>query len=257
MTYSGMLGTIKLGLALVGASVAATGSAQAAGAESTKELLKPREAAALVEPRAQGENNVIEAVEAVSTTASDASAALRFQSASEPNPGPEMPVVLVVLHGQFIANVPAPRGALPPTGTVMAFVMDAETGFVSELSVGDRSPVLQPLGMVEHLPVPLGEAALAKKTNAILAVEVVDGSTIDLRLRHMGTVRITLRRKGRRVLTTKADGIVLHLHSGTYQLSARLRESGSKRVIRCRSRSVRVKKHAVTEVRVDCPVSQH
>jgi hypothetical protein len=60
-------------------------------------------------------------------------------------------VDVVVMRGHFTANL-GPRGAKPPTGTVLELVIDAHTGAIEMRSLRNRVPVpLSRLGQVRRI----------------------------------------------------------------------------------------------------------
>jgi hypothetical protein len=67
-------------------------------------------------------------------------------------PGDASSVVdLVLMGGHFVADVPAPRGATAPTGTVLGLVFEKQSGFLEELSLTDSLPSLSRLGTLTRL----------------------------------------------------------------------------------------------------------
>jgi hypothetical protein len=70
----------------------------------------------------------------------------------------QSPAYLVVFKttnpgGRFIPNVPTPAGHTGPSGTVMALIVDAHTGFVEGRYVGSETPPLNDLGPVATMNV--------------------------------------------------------------------------------------------------------
>jgi len=96
----------------------------------------------------------IESIEAVSASQAAVEAAFDPGESELPSSGlpkPPASLSLVVMHGHFedmTAKVPA--GAAPPTGTVMSFVINRETGRVAAISVKDTVPAIPPGATVEH-----------------------------------------------------------------------------------------------------------
>jgi hypothetical protein len=97
-------------------------------------------------PRAQ-RVGIVDSVDVSSTSVEGARTALdpSFVSGSDKAPGPgeaaASPVDLILMHGHFTDTLARmPHGVAPPTGTVMAFVINRETGQVIETYVGNLSP---------------------------------------------------------------------------------------------------------------------
>jgi hypothetical protein len=66
-------------------------------------------------------------------------------AAAPPAPTPsDTPVQIIVVHGHFVDTLAKmPRGAAPPSGSVMAFTVNASTGFVLETYVGNGAPTVR------------------------------------------------------------------------------------------------------------------
>lgn len=92
-----------------------------------------------------------------SGTREDAMKLLAPSSGSNPSvspagPGAQSEVDLVAAWGRFTADVPGPRGAPAPKGTVLELLVDAHSGFVEMRSLGNRLPApLSKLGRVDDL----------------------------------------------------------------------------------------------------------
>jgi hypothetical protein len=97
---------------------------------------------ATVLPRAEREG-VVESTEVISTSLGSAENALEPLNVPGSNKEREAatPVDIVVAHGQFTDTLaPIPKGALPPSGTIMAFTVEPQTGMVIATYVGNHSP---------------------------------------------------------------------------------------------------------------------
>ena len=136
-----------------------TGSlARAEGPPSAAPNLAQREVTSLVQQAQQ--SGTVEAVEAVSSSSDSAQALLDPQA--KLTSAPALPVDVVVMHGHFAETLSAPPGKAAPTGSVMALTVDAATGKVAAIYVGDRSPALSTLGAVERMT-PVTAAATASR----------------------------------------------------------------------------------------------
>lgn len=72
---------------------------------------------------------------------------------------------LVIMRGNFAANLPVPKGAALPSGSVYALILDAHSGFPEARYIGDRAPnpgALGPPTMLVSAGVPVAEAAAAR-----------------------------------------------------------------------------------------------
>jgi hypothetical protein len=141
---------VMLAVVVLLAVSAVAEAVQAKGSEHSAEAL-----ALSVLPRAE-RVGIVESVETIRSSLGSAQVALDPQAQPESATGalpggsmrevagPETPVTLVVAHGEFADFLAKePRGAAAPTGSVMAFAINSETGWVLEIYVGDSSPVPQ------------------------------------------------------------------------------------------------------------------
>jgi hypothetical protein len=90
----------------------------------------------------------------VLTDAATIQQAFNYTSIGEPDP-----TYLVVMHGQFVANGPAPSGVPAPTGTMLFLVLDPSSHDVTNLGVGNREasvPGLAPISLPLEWLVPSG-----------------------------------------------------------------------------------------------------
>lgn len=108
---------------------------------------------ALVEKASRA--GTVERVEAVETNPVSAKLATGTVETSEQAAPQDLTVArnekvdFVVMRGQFLeSDVPIPRGAKVPSGTVMAYTVNAGTTDVDALYVGNRVPQLSGLGEV-------------------------------------------------------------------------------------------------------------
>ncbi len=96
----------------------------------------------------------IESIEAVSASQQAVEAAFDPGERGLPSSGlPKSPasLSLVIMRGHFEdVTAKTPDGAAPPTGTVMSFVINRETGRVAAISVNDTAPAIPPGATVER-----------------------------------------------------------------------------------------------------------
>ncbi len=125
----------KLGL-LVSTLVAFSAPSVAQAAGSAASIV------AKVLPRAE-QVGIVESTEAISTSLGDAEAGLnpQYVAGSDTMSQTGTPVTIVVARGQFTDTlVPTPASASAPSGSVMAFTVNGETGEVMETYVGNHAP---------------------------------------------------------------------------------------------------------------------
>jgi hypothetical protein len=76
---------------------------------------------------------------------------------------PETPVDVVLMHGQFTdAAARVPPGSPAPTGTSLSLNVNTARGEVAGTDLGDCSPSLASLGVVEHMTPANGNAAASR-----------------------------------------------------------------------------------------------
>jgi hypothetical protein len=152
-----------IGLAIVFAicaiMIGMTASMAGATAESAPPHLSQSEVNTVVERARQF--GPVESVEAVSGSDDQAQIALDPEVTS--TAAPPAPVDLVVLHGNFTDTMSkAPPGKPAPSGTVVAYIIDRSTGEVGLAYVGNRSPALGRLGVVERMTPSNGSATASR-----------------------------------------------------------------------------------------------
>lgn len=146
-------------LTLAAASGATATVAQADLAEAARTTLAPAQARRL--EQVAGGAGEVQAAEAYFGSRGAIGAALDPQTrAGLADAAPAATTAqLVVMRGRFAdTTAKVPPGTPPPTGTVMAFTIDPESGAILETYVGSRAPATQPLGAGESLAVPASTA---------------------------------------------------------------------------------------------------
>jgi hypothetical protein len=107
---------------------------------------------------------------------------------------------LVVMHGNFTANLPVPKGDALPSGDVYALILDAHTGFPEGRYIGHRAPAVGSLGPVTSL---VSNGSIVATAAAVQAS--VPRSGIAGRVRP-GAARGEAARRGWRIVLVRADG---------------------------------------------------
>jgi hypothetical protein len=77
--------------------------------------------------------------------------------------------LLVVMHGQFtLDDAPVPKGQPSPTGSVMELIVNAHTGFVEGVYLGEHEPsALSSLGSVIDLQNPMAQSATVHRSATV------------------------------------------------------------------------------------------
>jgi hypothetical protein len=157
---------------VAGAAVGALGSAAARAQGPAPAMPGLTQAALNTLVTTAQRSGSVEAVEAAAGTVGGAEGLVVPQAlpaspaeslgAGAPEAGdPSAPASLVVMHGRFVdAQASVPHGASPPSGSVMAFVVDA-TGRPIGQYVGDTVPRLSSLGAVAKIVPVRSEASAA------------------------------------------------------------------------------------------------
>jgi hypothetical protein len=204
----------------------------------------------------------------------------KAQAAMEPSAGSGMSVAgggslapwassgayLVVMHGDFTPNVPAPRGRKLPTGSVMGLILGAEDGAMEGLYIGETEPNVASVGPVIQLgQVPVGEAAQAGggKRGVIVGQLLAGGYKRSRRHAAAKPVKgwqviVGKAGKGRSLVanaeivaraTTGGDGrFSISVRPGRYLVAGRWRTSGAV----CGASYVDVREGRVSRVKLGC-----
>jgi hypothetical protein len=138
-----------LSIALLASAGPAIGLARAEGTAPGPPHLSQGELEALVS-RASA-MGAVESAEAVASSPEAASRVLDSDSIPPLVAAPSSPVDIVVMHGRFTdVRTKIPPGTPSPSGTVVAFTVDAATGRVAASYLGGRTPDLSSQGAVER-----------------------------------------------------------------------------------------------------------